>query len=162
MAKAKEMTQEEEERWAALGAHLKALREGQRWTQDKLASKANGVSVATIRAIETRTPKWKRHRLTTLTALSKALGNPEDYLANYLRNASTEEEPSADPDTEGTEHLPQPSVEFIVARMDEIIVSRLNEIVVPRLNALPGVIYDIFYNIERPDEAHDEDPGDSE
>lgn len=69
-------------REAALGRHLRALREQRGWTQSVL-SRESGVSQATIRAIEANYPNVRRRSRATLIALSRALGLPNDYLIGY-------------------------------------------------------------------------------
>lgn len=127
MDSAEELTTEEA-RWAAMGRHLRALREGRRWLQVTLAKQAD-VSVATIRAVENHSP-GRRQTRRTLEKLSRALDQPGDYLSVYLENAPLEDsgggpEVSAAP--------PQSPLDLVVPRLDEIVVARLHEIVVPRL-----------------------------
>lgn len=119
----------EDPRWAAMGRHLRALRERHRWYQETLAEEAD-VSVATIRAIENH-QAGRRHTRRILEKLSRALGESEDYLSTYLRNPPPED--SADgPETTRTAP-PQSPLDLVAPWLDEIIVARLHEIVVPRL-----------------------------
>ncbi|MBO0820100.1 MAG: helix-turn-helix transcriptional regulator [Nocardiopsaceae bacterium] len=82
-----------EAREAALGRHLRALREQRGWTQGTL-SRESGVSQATIRAIEANYPNVRRRSRATLIALSRALGLPNDYLIGYQASPPPEELPS--------------------------------------------------------------------
>lgn len=77
-------------REAALGRHLRALRERRSWTQGTL-SRESGVSQATIRAIEANYPNVQRRTRTTLIALSRALGLPNDYLIRYQASPPPED-----------------------------------------------------------------------
>lgn len=88
-------------REAALGRHLRALREQRGWTQSVL-SRESGVSQATIRAIEANYPNVRRRSRATLIALSRALGLPNDYLIGYQDCPPPEEllGQSAPPDRE--------------------------------------------------------------
>lgn len=79
-----------EAREAALGRHLRALREQRGWTQSIL-SRESGVSPATIRAIEANYPNVRRRSRATLIALSRALGLPNDYLIGYQASPPPEE-----------------------------------------------------------------------
>lgn len=79
-----------EAREAALGRHLRALREQRGWTQSTL-SRESGVSMATIRAIEASYPNVRRRSRATLIALSRALGLPNDYLIGYQASPPPEE-----------------------------------------------------------------------
>lgn len=80
----------EEARREALGRHLRALRNGRRWTQEKLREES-GVSTTTIRAIEKNYPSKRGRNPTTLQALSKALGRPNNYFINYFKNPPEED-----------------------------------------------------------------------
>ena len=151
----------EEARWAAMGRHLRARREARRWLQETLADGAD-VSVATIRAIENHAP-GRRHTPRTLEKLSRALGEPEDYLGVYLRNPPPEDS-SHGPETTSTAP-PQSPLDLVVPRLDEIVVARLHEIVVPRLEKVEGEIRalrDIIFNTERVIEIDSKHPGDAE
>lgn len=106
-----------EAREAALGRHLRALREQRGWTQSSL-SRESGVSQATIRAIEANYPNVQRRTRATLIALSRALGLPNDYLIGYQASPPPEDLPgqpatmgNIPPDSaprDRTEERPQP------------------------------------------------------
>jgi transcriptional regulator with XRE-family HTH domain len=121
----------EEARWAAMGRHLRALREGRRWLQETLAKKAD-VSVATIRAVENHS-SGRRQTPRTLEKLSRALQQPGDYLSIYLENAPLED---SNDGPKASAVPPQSPLDFIVASLDEIVVARLYEIVIPRLESV--------------------------
>jgi transcriptional regulator with XRE-family HTH domain len=81
-----------EAREAALGRHLRLLREQHGWTQSTL-SRESGVSQATIRAIEANYPNVRRRSRTTLISLSRALGLANDYLVSYQSSPPSEDLP---------------------------------------------------------------------
>jgi transcriptional regulator with XRE-family HTH domain len=149
----------EEARWAAMGRHLRALREGHRWPQGTLAKKAD-VSVATIRAIENHI-QGRRQTPRTLEKLSRALEQPGDYLRAYLEKGLLD-------DSGGPEMSiapPQSPLDLAVLRLDEIFVARLQEIVVPRLADVENqvrAIGDIICNTENAVEVDVNHPGRAE
>jgi transcriptional regulator with XRE-family HTH domain len=150
----------EEARWAAMGRHLRRLRDGQ--LQETLAEKS-GVSVPTIRAIENH-PTGRRHTPRTLKKLSRALGKSDDYLGKYLQNPPPEESAA---ESEATNNAPPPqsALDLVVPRLDEILVNRLNELVVPRLQNLENqvrVLTDISHNTGRDVEMDVKHVGDAE
>lgn len=150
----------EEARWAAMGRHLRALREGQRWLQETLAKKAD-VSVATIRAVENHSP-GRRQTPRTLEKLSRALQRPGDYLSAYLENDPLEDS-SGGPEVSTVP--PQSPLELVVPRLDEIVAARLHEIVVPRLENVESqvrALRDVICNTERALEVDVKHPGDAE
>jgi transcriptional regulator with XRE-family HTH domain len=81
-------------REAALGQHLRALREQRGWTQATLSDES-GVSQATIRGIEVNYPNVRRRNRATLIALSRALGLPNEYLIGYHENPPPEDLPGS-------------------------------------------------------------------
>jgi transcriptional regulator with XRE-family HTH domain len=89
-----------EAREAALGRHLRALREQRGWTQSTL-SRESGVSQATIRAIEANYPNVRRRSRATLISLSRALGLPNDYLIGYQASPPPEDLLPQPSDTKG-------------------------------------------------------------
>lgn len=95
-----------EAREAALGRQLRALREQRGWTQSTLSSES-GVSSATIRAIEANYPNVRRRSRSTLVALSRALGLPNDYLIHYQASPPPEDLPGAPAATPGNEPPPE-------------------------------------------------------
>lgn len=138
----------EEARWAALGRHLRALREGHRWHQETLADEAD-VSVATIRAIENH-QAGRRHTRRILEKLSRALGEPEDYLGAYLRNPPPDDSGGGPEITRTTP--PHSPLDLVAPRLDEIVMARLHEIVVPRLEKVEGevrALRDVISNTAR-------------
>jgi transcriptional regulator with XRE-family HTH domain len=149
----------EEARWAAMGRHLRALREGRRWLQETLAKKAD-VSVATIRAVENHSP-GRRQTPRTLEKLSRALQQPGEYLSTYLENGPLEDSSGG---LEVSTAPPQSPLDLVVPRLDEIVVARLHEMVVPRLEnvenqvrALRDVICNtgraVELDVKRPDDV---------
>lgn len=152
----------EEARWTAMGRHLRELRERRRWLQEPFAEES-GVSVATIRAIENH-PTGRRHTQRTLKRLSRALGEPDDYLINYLRNPPPEEARGG-PEATGTAPPPRSALDLVAPRLDEIFVARLNEIVVPRLEKVEyevRALKDVIYNTGREVEIDVKHPGGAE
>jgi transcriptional regulator with XRE-family HTH domain len=151
---------EEEARWAAMGRHLRALRQGRRWLQETLAKQAD-VSVATIRAVENHSP-GRRQTPRTLEKLSRALEQPGDYLRVYLENAPLEDS-GGGPEARVT---PQQSpLDLVVPRLDEIVVARLHEIVVPRLENVEDqvrALRDVICSTKRAVEVDEKHPGDAE
>lgn len=106
-----------------MGQHLRTLRKRRGWTQEELCEKS-GVSVPTIRAIERDYPPGRQRSKSTLMALSRAFGLPDDYLSDYQVNPRSEE-------SDDTRHFPlTPSEE----RLNDIINTRLSELIVPRLD----------------------------
>lgn len=99
-----------EAREAALGRHLRALREQRGWTQSVL-SRESGVSAATIRAIEANYSNARRRSRTTLISLSRALGLPNDYLIGYQASPPPEDLPQPSAGTSSEDQPPgdQPS-----------------------------------------------------
>jgi transcriptional regulator with XRE-family HTH domain len=123
----------EEEGWARMGRHLRELRLARGLFQVPLAELAD-VSEPTVRAIENHKP-GKRHTPRTLAKISRALGQPEEYLNDYRLNPPAEE-PGDKPKDIKTVPPPQPTPDLLAPRLDEIVVAALNEIVVPRLNSM--------------------------
>lgn len=78
--------------WAAVAAALRARRDEQRLTQQKLAAVAD-VSVATVQELERGLPRQRQAR--TLAAICRALDWPTDHLDRVLRGAPTEDLPSS-------------------------------------------------------------------
>jgi transcriptional regulator with XRE-family HTH domain len=141
----------EEARWAAMGRHLRALRQERRWLQETLAKQAD-VSVATIRAVENHS-SGRRQTPRTLEKLSRALQQPGDYLSVYLENAPLEDSSSG---PEASTAPPQSPLDLVVPRLDEIVAARLHEIVVPRLENVEDqvrALRDAIWNTERRAEA---------
>lgn len=100
-----------EAREAALGRHVRALREQHGWTQSTLSSES-GVSAATIRAIEANYSNARRRSRTTLISLSRALGLPNDYLIGYQASPPPEDLPPQSAGTASGEHSPaQPAAD---------------------------------------------------
>jgi transcriptional regulator with XRE-family HTH domain len=146
-----------EARWTALGRHLRELRDGRRWRQERLAE-YSGVSVPTIRAIENH-QAGRRHTPRTLQKLSRAFGFGDDYLGNYLENPAQHEAGAAK-----SEPPPRASLDQMALRLDEIIADRLNEIVVPRLESVENQVRNLVDVIHRTGlgvEIYREHPGDA-
>jgi transcriptional regulator with XRE-family HTH domain len=126
------------ENWAKVGVTLRTRREGRGLTQEQL-HELSGVSVAIIGEIEQR-GRIRRRSARTLGDLSRALGWPENYLAEIRdgREPSEVVEPSPE----------EAALRSVLDKLDEILADRLNEIVVPHLNQIerqlrvpPDVVY---------------------
>lgn len=149
------MTQEEKERYVALGRHLKALREARGLTQKALGHLAK-MSDSQIRAIENRTAKG-RYQDGTLPALSRALGKDENYLDDYLRNPPTEG--PGEPKTMGTQPPAQTDQDLMNSAVKDIVTACLNELVVPLLQRIERQTHpDVMYNNEDPDDSEQDPP----
>ncbi len=70
------------EDWPAVGQSINALMQERRITQQALAA-ASGVSVATLRELQRGTNRRRAHD-TTLIAIARALGWPDDHLLAVL------------------------------------------------------------------------------
>lgn len=126
------------ENWVEVGEVLRARREKRGLTQEQLSNES-GVSVAIIREIEQH-EVIRRRGPRTLSDLSRALGWPENYLAE-IRDGHKPPD-AAEPSPE------EAALRSILGKLDEILADRLNEIVVPHLNqierqlrVLPDIIY---------------------